>query len=154
MGADPRVLAVARQDFSGLQNFEKLHQAARGLAGAVEKIERGMIGGGLLRDREPHERALADRLRAEERRTVTPGDRGRRADYHRDDLLDTGVVHRLLAAYDVTAGNVAGLVRDDADQLVRRFRPQDEPGIDKDRLAAGDKRVQLIVLDQVDPDVL
>jgi len=39
----------------------------------------------------------------------------------------------------VTAGDVAGLVRDDPEQLVRVLGPQDQPGVEEDRLSAGDE---------------
>ena len=54
----------------------------------------------------------------------------------------------------MAAGDVPGLVRDHADQLVRRFRSQNQPGVHEDRLATGDEGVELIVLDQVDADIV
>jgi hypothetical protein len=51
------------------------------------------------------------------------------------------------------AGDMAGLMRDDADQLVGHLGAQDQATVDEDRLAAGDERVELTVVDQVNPDI-
>ena len=153
MGTHPGLLPVARQQLVALQDLEELQQAASRLAAAVEKVQRRMVGGGLLRDRELQKRALAYAGGAEHRRAAAPDHRGGGGGGHRDDGLDAGVAQRLLGAQHMSAGDMAALVRDDTDQLVGHLGPQNQAGVDEDRLAAGDERIELIVVDQVNPDI-
>src|SRR5437667_3738622 len=50
----------------------------------------------------------------------------------------------------MTTGDVAGLVREHADQLVRCFGAHDQPTVDEFVLATGDERIYLLVFDEVD----
>ena len=77
-------------------------------------------------------------------------DRRSGAQHHRDDALDAGVAHRLLGAGQMAAGDMAGLVRQHAEQLVRGFGAHDQAGIDEFVLPAGDEGIELLVLDQID----
>ena len=45
---------------------------------------------------------------------------------------------------------MAGLVGDNPQQFARVFGPRDQSGVEKQILAAGDKRVQVAVIDQID----
>jgi len=139
MGAHPSLLAVARQQLVALQDLEELQQTAGRLAAAVEKVQRRVVGGGFLGDRELQKGALADAGGAKHRRAVAPNYRGGGGGNHRDDGFDAGVAHRLLGAQYMPAGDMAGLMRDDPDQLIRHLGPQDQTGVDEDRLAAGDE---------------
>ena len=139
MGAAPGITAVAGEHFAALQNLEEPQQAARRLAGPIEHVERGVVGRRLLGHRELQPRTLADPGGAEQRRTALPGHRCGKPRRHRDHHLDAGVACRLPGAHEVPAGNVAGLVRDHPEQLVRVLGPQDQPGIEEDRLTAGDE---------------
>jgi hypothetical protein len=50
----------------------------------------------------------------------------------------------------MTAGNVAGFVREHTDQLVRCFRPHDQPRVDELVLTARNKGIELFVPDEID----
>jgi len=154
MSAHPAFLALARQQLVALQDFEKFQQPAGRLTAAVKKVERGVIGGGFLRDRELQKRALADSRRAEQRCAAAPEDRGAGGGDHRNDAFDARVAHRLLGAQYMATGDMTGLVRDDPDQLVRVLGAQHQPAIDEDRLPASDKGIELIVLDEIDADII
>ena len=54
----------------------------------------------------------------------------------------------------MTAGDVAGFVREHADHLVRRVRLHQRAGIDEDAPAVGDERVEGALVDDHDLDVL
>ena len=54
----------------------------------------------------------------------------------------------------MTAGEVAGLVREHADDLVRRLRLQDRAGIDEDAAAVSDEGVEADIVDDHHLDVL
>jgi hypothetical protein len=87
------------------------------------------------------------------RRRVAPSNaRGKRGD-HRHDRLDAGVLHRFERAQHMAAGDMPGLVRDDADQHVRGLGPLDQAGVDEHRLPAGDKGIELLVVDEIDADL-
>ena len=154
VGAHPGFLTLARQQLIGLQNLEKFQEAAGRLAASVEKVERRVVGGGFLPHRKLQKRTLTDPLRTEQRGAAAPDHGCASGGHHRDDALDAGVAHRFLGAQHMTAGDMAGLVRDDPEQLVRVFRPQDQAAVDKDRLSAGDKRVELAVLNKIDADIV
>ncbi len=112
-----------------------------------------MIGGCFLGHREFEKGALPDAGRAQHRSTAAaaaPRNRCGNARHHREDLLDAGVVHRLLALIQMPAGNMAGLVREDADQLVGRLRAEHQTGVHKDILTPGDERVDAVIRHQVD----
>ena len=54
----------------------------------------------------------------------------------------------------MTAGDVTGLVREHADDLVWRFGPHDEAGIDEDVLPARDERIHVVFVDDQNADVV
>src|SRR5947207_6447679 len=92
MGAHPAFLALARQKLVALQDLEKFEEPAGRLTAAVEKIERGMIGGGLLRARVLQKRTLPDPRRAAEWCAAAPAAGHPSSGAHRDAALDAGLV--------------------------------------------------------------
>ncbi len=71
-------------------------------------------------------------------------------------MIDCVVALRdlLAQARQMAAGDVAGLVREHADDLVRRLRVHQRAGIDEDAAAVGDEGVEGAVVDDDDLDVL
>ena len=61
-------------------------------------------------------------------------------------------MHRFGALVDVAAGDVPGLMRQDADQLIWRVGMQQQARVDEDVLPAGDKRINAAVRHQIDVD--
>ena len=148
-----RVLANAREHLLPLKNLEELQEPARRLPAGVEKSHGRVIGRGLLRHRILHEGALGDAFRGQHGRAAAAapaGDAGSGAEHHRDDSFDAGVPCRLLKARQVPPGNMAGLMREHPDQLVRSLGAHDEAAVDEFVLAAGDEGIYLLVLDQID----
>ena len=62
------------------------------------------------------------------------------------------VLHLLLHARQMAAGDMAGFVRQHADQLVRPLGAHDQAGVDEDALAARNEGVERAVLDDHDLD--
>ena len=52
----------------------------------------------------------------------------------------------------MTAGNMAGFVRDHAEQLFRCLRRHQQAGMEEDVLTAGDEGIQRIVIDEIEID--
>ena len=71
-------------------------------------------------------------------------------------MIDAVVATRNLLAHarQVAARDVAGLVREHADHLVRRVRLHDRAGIDENATAVGDERVEGALVDDHDLDIL
>ena len=69
------------------------------------------------------------------------------ADHHRDDPFDAGVAYRFLKARQVPAGDVAGLMRQDPDQLIGGLGAEQQAGVDELVLPAGDEGMLLAVRD-------
>ena len=69
---------------------------------------------------------------------------------HADHREDLGVRDLLAQPGEMAAGDVAGLVRDDADDLVRRLGIHEGADIDEDLLAVGDEGVEGAVVDEDD----
>ncbi len=122
--------------------------------GLVEEAQARLVGVRLLRHREgkvrPQPHLLAAQHRGAGGARVVRGDGGAGAQHHRDDRLDGGVLHRLFRADQVAARDVAGLVRDDADQLVRRLAAHDRAGVDEYVLTACDEGIQRGIVDDID----
>ena len=74
------------------------------------------------------------------------------ADERLEDLKRAERFHLLLRARQMAARDVAGLVRQDTDQLIGPFRAQQQAGVDEDALAAGDESVERAVLNDEDLD--
>ena len=103
-----------------------------------------MVGGGFLHLRVAHERAHREGLRAADQRRArvrrAGGDR-EHAEADGDQRRAHRLVDRFARAREVTAGDVAGFVREHADHFVRIVGREDEAGMDEDVLTAGDERV-------------
>ena len=71
-------------------------------------------------------------------------------------MIDCGLRVRELLAQprQMAAGDVAGLVRQHADDLVRRLRVDQRAGIDEDAAAVSDEGIEGAVVDDDDLDVL
>ena len=136
--------------------LEGAQHAGAGLLGLVEIADGGAVGGRLLlalvgEDAAPPDlRPGADGGRPG--RSAAAGDgRGSAAD-HGDRGEDLRLTHRLAKADEVAAGEVAGLVGDDADEFARRLALHDDAGVDEDVAAVGDEGVEGAVVDDLDLD--
>jgi len=112
-----------------------------------------VIGRGFLGDRILQEGAFCHALRGQHRRPAAAAlrcDRRGGTERRRDDAFDAGVSHRVLKTRQMPARDMAGFMGKHADQLIRRLRPHDQAGIDEFVLSAGDERIDLLVLDQID----
>ena len=69
------------------------------------------------------------------------------ADHRTDRLRPRDLVAEI---FEVPAGQMAGLVRDDADHLVRRFRIEQRAGVHHHAPAAGDEGIELAILHKHD----
>ena len=76
------------------------------------------------------------------------------AEQHGDDHLGLGVGELLAQLGQMAAGQMPGLVREHADDLVRRLRLHDRAVIDEDAAAVGDERVERALVDDHHLDVL
>jgi hypothetical protein len=65
-------------------------------------------------------------------------------------MIPSILAFRLLKARQVSTGNVAGLMREHPDQLVRSFGAHNQAAVDEFVLAAGDEGIDLFVLDEID----
>ena len=156
---------VARliEDLVG-EPLEGLVHALGRLAGRGQKLDAGAVGLVLLGAHVGEQRVLD--------RGGRPGDRGgaslaharaaaaaggdHRADAqdHGDDRLRGRGRHRLAQSRQMAAGDVAGLVREHADDLIWRFRFHQRAAIDEDAAAVGDESVERAIVDDDDLDVL
>ena len=75
---------------------------------------------------------------------------GAGAGQHADDGQDLGVRDLLAEARQMAAGDVAGLVGEDADDLVRRLGVHERADIDEDLLPVRHEGVERAVVDQDD----
>src|SRR6202040_3863804 len=78
------------------------------------------------------------------------GDCGSGGKHHRNDSFDAGVPCCLLKAGQVPPGNMAGLMREHPDQLVRSFGAHDQSAVDEFVLAARDEGIDLFVFNEID----
>ncbi len=155
MGPRVGVLAGRHQRFLVAHDVEESEQPAPRLAGPVEEGHGRLVGRRFLHpavfdQRAPRHRAAA----CDHRRTdlARARDNRCRAEDEADDRRGAGVAQGVLGAGQMTAGDMAGFVGDHADQLIGRLDPEQEAGEQEDPLAAGDEGIQLVVVDQVDPD--
>jgi hypothetical protein len=97
---------------------------------------------------------LADAQCAYDRARVVATDRGRACQDGCQQHRIGGVLHIFVAAHQMTAGDMAGFVGDDADDLERIVRLLQRAGVNEDILPAGDEGVELRAVDQNDMDVV
>ena len=131
-----KVLVVVSRPCVVVREFlEHFHHAASRLMGGAEESLPHLVGGGFLHTAEGEElrhrgllaeldRAHAGLARAHRHR----GDPHRQADQHGNARL----LHRAGVADHVSARDVASFMRQDADDLVRRFELHERTGVDED----------------------
>ena len=144
--------------------LERLVHALGGLLGGGEIFHAGTVGGVLLRAHVRQERVLQHRLRRGQRRNAdlvgagdaAAGGRHQRAGAqdHRQDRLRGGGLNLLAHARQMTAGDVAGLMGEHADHLIRRFGFHQRAGIDEDAPSVRHEGVERAMVDDDDLDVL
>src|SRR6266849_6647077 len=155
VGAQIRILTRRRKQILILENAEELEQALRRLSGGVEEAEPGLVGLRLLLDRILQVRALHDGRAAGDHaaRALTAGRRrGGAGEHHGDDSLDRCIAQRLLGTRQMAAGDMAGLVGGDADDLIWTLAADQQPGMEEEVLSAGDEGVQSRIIHEVDAD--
>ena len=155
-------VARIEQRFVG-QALEQFDHALRRLAGGVEEFHAGMVGLVFLRAHIGEQRALDRRLRRHDRRhaDIAAAAAGARARHHGADAEQHGDDRRglrrgelLAQLHQMAAGQVAGFVREHADDLVRRLGVEQRAGIDEDVAAVHDEGVERAVAEHDHPDVL
>ena len=145
--------------------LEGVVHALRRLAGGAEELHAGAVGVLLLLPLIGQQRAADDLARARQRggpgigqaavASATGADGERAGTENRgDDHLGLGRRELLAQLGEVAAGEMAGLVGEHADQLVRIFRLHDRAVIDEDAAAVRDERVEGCVVDDDHLDVL
>ena len=145
-----------------LQVAQELQRSLGRLPGALQEGDRRLVSRALLslavveegEDGAWHRRlAGAGRSRPAAAAAAHGAARqGAGAQDHLQDLHGAEVVQLFLHAREMAAGDVAGLVRQHADQLVRRLGAHDQAGVDKDALAARHEGIERVVLDDHDLD--
>ena len=150
------ILMARAQQFLVGQRLQEFEHAARRLPGRIEETGRRGIRLSFLSPAVAKEVSRTRGLTAEDDRgphvAAAAGDTGRRPEQGGEDLLCRAVAQRFLGLRQVAAGDVAGFVGDDADQLAGVLDLHQQPGIEEQLLATGDEGVYLRVLDDVDLD--
>ena len=140
--------------------LEGHHHALGGLVRGIQVGEAGAIRGEFLcalvaeqrahRDGASHRDCARTHLRALGRPGISAGRHAgdaEQADHRTDRLRACDLVAEI---FQMPAGEMPGLVREDADHLVRRFRIEQRTGMDHHAPAAGDERIELAILHQHD----
>jgi hypothetical protein len=132
---------------------------AGGLPDAVEQEDRRLIRGLLLRAGISEEVALGD---ADRRASLAVGaalgaghggaGHGGGGQQHLQDAFDRRILELLVQPGQMTAGDMAGFVRDDAAHLSGAGRLHQQPGEQEQPLSAGDEGVERGIVDDVDGD--
>lgn len=140
------------------EHLHEFQQATRRLAGALEECKAGLVGCRLLRPAVGQQVALGDLLTALHDghagiRTARRDGRGS-PEHQRKDGGRRGVAQRILRARQMAAGDVAGFVRDHADDLSGVLGAHDQAGIDEQVLSASNEGIQRTVMHQKDVDGL
>ena len=149
IGADAR----AGQQALLVEDLEELQEPGRPDPGAVEIAHRRLVRALLLAARERQEALLGHRGATGDDRTADlwcTGGSGRRAEKCREQRLDRRVLLGIRQTDEMAAGDVPGLVRDDAGELLGRRGAHQKPGEQEQILPAGDEGVQAVVTDEVD----
>ena len=134
------------------QLFDYLEHSSGRLARSVEVGDRRLVGcrflgAAVAQQRAPSELgSTADDGRAN-LRLAGHGRGGTQND--REDRLRAGAAQGVPRPRQVTAGNVTGLVSEDADDLVGSVARHQETGEDEDVLPPGDECVEPAVVDDV-----
>ncbi len=141
---------------------EERQQALRRLLRGFEIAHGGPIGRLLFAALVGEHAALGDLLAADRdthaarTRFTHPGagaaDGGSAAQDHRGGRHNLGVLQLLAQAHQMPAGDVAALVREDADDLVGSFGVDERAGVHEDVLAVGHESIERARADQHDLD--
>jgi hypothetical protein len=158
VGLQIGILVGAEQVFLAFELLEELQHAAGRLVRFVEEAHARLVGGRFLGPAVLQEvsgrDSLADRGCTHADARIAGGDAGAEAQQQCRDRFDGRVMQLVLDADQMAVGDVAGLVGDHADHLVRRIGAHQQPGVDEHVHAGGDEGVDLVVLDQMHLDRL
>ncbi len=150
----PQVDVIGRHRFLVGEFLEHLHHALAGLMGCAKVFLSHLVGGGFLCAAEGVELGLRHLLaqhqqaHAQIARARHHGDDTRR---HRHQHRDGRLGNRLGAARKMTARDMTGFVRENADHLIGLVELHEDAGIYKDILSFGRERIDRIVIDQINP---
>ena len=115
------------------------------MPGGIHDPKRRLVGRRFLGSAVAQEVLPAGRQTTEKNRPgdiASAGDGGGAAQDEGQNGLGAGIPERFVGAGQMTAGDMAGFVRDHPDQLVRRVGRDQQAGVNEDFLSAGDERVQ------------
>ncbi len=157
-----RIGAVRREQRIVGEVLERVVHAFRGLAGHGQKADAGAVGRFFLRALIGQQRVHRQCLRRGEYGAadiahlgiaVARHHRGR-AEQHADDHRGLRIGEFLAHLRKMAADDVAGLVREHADELIGHYRLHERAGIDENAVRIHDEGVERIVVDDDDLDVL
>ena len=160
-----RVGEARREQHLVAEPLERIVQPLGGLACGGEEFHRGAVGLFFLAALVRQERAAQRFLRRQHRRhagiaeatvrsAARTGDHGADAEQHGDDRGGLRRGELFAQPCQMPTGDVAGLVREHADHLVRRLGVHQRAGIDEDAAAVHDEGVEGLLVDDGDADVL
>ncbi len=166
MAAHERILVGGGNVFLLGEVLEGLEHAPAGLPGGLQELDACLVGGRFLRAALAQQRAHDHLVAAHHHAAAEPGDLARvivaggcptdhQADAQHGHQQRLGLVARDAVAQrrHVPAGDVAGLVRDHADDLVGRLGLQDGAGVQEHVEAVDHERVEALVADDAHGDV-
>ena len=140
--------------------LERFEEPGGRLPRGVEELDGGAVGSRFLGALVGEDVALGDLAAAGDRHRAEiaealdagrrAGDRGAHADEGGDHGSGAGMGDRLADAGEIAMGEVAGLVRDDADQLVGRLGIDDRAGGHEHIGRGRDEGVEVVVRDKKD----
>ena len=144
------------------QGLEQVEHALARLAGLAEKGGGGLVRRGLLGPGIGEQAALRHALAAHHQRLAALGrrgvpghggaDHGGGTEQGRGDRHVAGLAELVVHARKMAAGDVARLMRQHADHLVRRLGLLQQPGMDEDALAFRHEGVDGRAVDQIHMD--
>ena len=145
VGAQIGVLQVVDQRILVLHAPEQGGEATGRPAELLQRIQGRLVGRALHAAREAHQPALGQLLAAEDgahpRLPAAAGHARGHTDQHGGDRLDHRLAHHLRQAGEMAAADMAGLVRQHADQLQGGIGLGDDPAVDEQAVAGADEGV-------------
>ena len=144
MGLQVGILQLGQQQLLVLEAVEQVEQPLRRPVVGIENHHRALVGRLLHAAGEAKQVAHRHLLAADadaDARAVTRADRGGGADQHGGDRLDHRVAHRLGQLSEMAAADMAGLVRQHADDLERRPGLGQQAAVDEQPVAGADEGV-------------
>ncbi len=165
MGRQVGVALADRHALLPLQQAQEVDRALGRLAGTLQEgdgglVRRALLGLRVTQESQQRSRCVdaADTCRGTAAAGAAARHRAARHGAARQDHLENlqggEGAQLLLHAREMAAGDVAAFVGQHADQLVGRFGPHDQAGIDEDPLAACHESVERVVLDEHDLDAV